>query len=484
MALLAGVIPLRVNRGNLSQAPLACTVKIHYLERHLNLLSPRMSPNAVDTLIHARWIIPVEPEHTVLDHHSLAIRDGRIVGLLPAQQARQQYSANEVIELNHHALLPGFVNAHTHAAMSLFRGLADDLPLMDWLTKHIWPAEGRWVSAEFVRDGAQLAVAEMLKSGTTCFSDMYFFPEATAQVAREAGIRAVIGLILIDFPPAYAQTPDEYIDKGLRLFDALRHESHITAAFAPHAPYSVSDGPLGRIRTVNSELNLPMHMHVHETAHEVDEAVSKTGQRPLARLDALDLVDPSLVAVHMTQLNDGEIARLGEVHAHVVHCPESNLKLASGFCPVHKLLQAGVNVAIGTDGAASNNDLDMLDELRMAALLAKAVSGEATAVPAHTALRMATLNGARALGLEAETGSLTPGKAADLTAIDLSALSSQPVYDPASQIVYAASREQITDVWVAGRRLLANRVLTTLDETAILLRAREWRDKIQASDGN
>jgi 5-methylthioadenosine/S-adenosylhomocysteine deaminase len=353
---------------------------------------------------------------------------------------------------------------------------------MEWLTKHIWPAEGRWVSAEFVRDGTQLAIAEMLKSGTTCFSDMYFFPEAAAQVAREAGMRAVIGLILIDFPTAYAQTPDEYVDKGLRLHDALRHESHVTTAFAPHAPYSVSDGPLARIRTVNSELNLPLHMHVHETAHEVDEAVAKTGKRPLARLDGLDLLDPSLVAVHMTQLDDAEIARLAEVHANVVHCPESNLKLASGFCPVHKLLQAGVNVALGTDGAASNNDLDMLDELRMAALLAKAVSGEATALPAHTALRLATLNGARALGLEAETGSLQPGKAGDLAAIDLSWLSNQPVYDPVSQIVYTASREQISDVWVAGRRLLANRVLTTLDEAAILGRAREWRDKIQAAD--
>jgi len=441
-----------------------------------------MSPTSVDSLIHARWVIPVEPESTVLDHHAIAIRDGRIVDILPNADARMRYTAEDTVELPEHAVLPGFVNAHTHAAMSLFRGLADDLPLMDWLTNHIWPAEARWVSAEFVRDGTQLAVAEMLRSGTTCFNDMYFFPEATAQVAREAGIRAVIGLILIDFPTAYAQTADEYIDKGLRLYDALRHESHITTAFAPHAPYSVSDGPLSRIRTVNSELNLPLHMHVHETAHEVDEAVSRTGTRPLARLDALDLVDPLLVAVHMTQLTDSEIVRLAELRAHVVHCPESNLKLASGFCPVHRLLQAGVNVALGTDGAASNNDLDMLDELRMAALLAKAVSGEATAVPAHMALRMATLNGARALGLESETGSLLPGKAADLTAIDLSTLSSQPVYDPVSQVVYSASREQITDTWVAGRRLMASRKLTTLDESAIAQRAREWRDKILASD--
>jgi len=437
-----------------------------------------MPPTPVDTLIHARWIVPVEPAQAVLDGHSVAIRDGRILELLPTAQADERFQANDTIRLPNHVLIPGLINAHTHAAMSLFRGLADDLPLMEWLQNHVWPAEAKWVGAEFVRDGTQLAIAEMLKGGTTCFNDMYFFPEATAQAAREAGMRAVIGLILIDFPTAYARTPDEYIDKGLRLHDQLRHESLITTAFAPHAPYSVSDGPLARVLTVNSELNLPLHMHVHETAHEVDEALAKTGRRPLARLDALDLIDPALVAVHMTQLTDAEIARLAEVRANVVHCPESNLKLASGFCPVHKLLQAGVNVALGTDGAASNNDLDMLSEMRTAALLAKAVSGEATAVPAHTALAMATLNGARALGLETETGSLLPGKAADLAAIDLSALASQPVYDPVSQLVYTASREQVTDVWVAGRRLLANRALTTLDQAAILERARTWRDRV------
>jgi len=368
--------------------------------------------------------------------------------------------------------------------MSLFRGLSDDLPLMDWLTQHIWPAEAKWVNAEFVRDGVRLAAAEMLKGGTTCLNDMYFFPEDAAAVLREAGLRACLGLILIDFPTSYAQTPEEYFELGLKLHDKLRHDPLLSTAFAPHAPYSVSDGPLARVRTVNNELNLPVHMHVHETAREVIEAVAKTGMRPLARLDALDLLGPGLVAVHMTQLNDAEIARLAEAGASVVHCPESNLKLASGFCPVHKLLSAGINVALGTDGAASNNDLDMLGELRTAALLAKAVSGDATAVPAHTALRMATLNGARAMGLDAEIGSLLPGKAADITAIDLSALSSQPVYDPVSQIVYTACREQVTDVWVAGKRLLANRALTTLDEAAILRRAQDWRDKIQGSDSH
>jgi 5-methylthioadenosine/S-adenosylhomocysteine deaminase len=441
------------------------------------------TPQAVDTLLHARWVIPVEPDLTCLEHTSLALRAGRIVDILPSAAARLRYTANETIELPNHALVPGLVNAHTHAAMGLFRGLADDLPLMDWLTQHMWPAEARWVSPEFVRDGVRLAAAEMLKSGTTCLNDMYFFPEDAAAVLRETGMRACLGLILIDFPTAYAQTADEYFEKGLKLHDSLRHDPLLSTAFAPHAPYSVSDGPLAKIRTVNNELNLPVHMHVHETAHEVDEAVAKTGKRPLARLDALDLLGPTLMAVHMTQLNLDEIARLAEVGASVVHCPESNLKLASGFCPVHALLTAGVNVALGTDGAASNNDLDMLGELRTAALLAKAVSGNATAVPAHIALRMATLNGAKAMGLDAEIGSLRPGKAADITAIDLAALPSQPIYDPVSQIVYTAGREQVTDVWVAGRRLLANRVLTTLDEETVLSRAHGWRDKIQDRNG-
>jgi 5-methylthioadenosine/S-adenosylhomocysteine deaminase len=432
----------------------------------------------VDTLIHAGWVIPVEPAGQSLARHSLAIRDGRLVAILPTDEATRRYRAPETLHLPTHALIPGFINAHTHAAMSLFRGLADDLPLMDWLTQHIWPAEGRWVSPEFVHDGTRLAVAEMLKSGTTCFSDMYFFPEETAHAAREAGMRAVIGLIMIDFPTPYAQSADEYFDKGLRLFDTLRHQPLLSAAFAPHAPYSVSDAPFARLRTVNNELNLPLHIHVHETAHEVDESVAKHGRRPIARLQQLDLVDSRMVAVHMTQLTDDEIALFAGERAHVVHCPESNLKLASGFCPAAKLIAAGVNVALGTDGAASNNDLDMLGELHTAALLAKAVAGDATALPAHQALAMATLNGARALGLDAETGSLTAGKAADITAIDLGALASQPVYDPVSQIVYTATRDQVTDVWVAGRQLLKDRQLTSLDEEAIRRRAQEWRGRI------
>ncbi|BAU48631.1 N-ethylammeline chlorohydrolase [Sulfurifustis variabilis] len=433
----------------------------------------------VDTLIHARWIIPIEPAGRVHRDHALAVRGGRIVDLLPSPEAEQRYRASDTLHFPQHALLPGFVNAHTHAAMSLFRGLADDIPLMTWLNEHVWPAEAKWVTPEFVREGTELAVAEMLASGTTCFNDMYFFAEDTARVCLSAGMRAVVGLIVLDFPTAYAQTADEYLHKGLAVHDGLRAAELVTTAFAPHAPYTVSDAPLQRLRTVNDELNLPVHMHVHETAHEVANAVEATGRRPLARLAELGLIGPSLAAVHMTQLSAGEIGMLAGSGASVVHCPSSNLKLASGFCPVHALLTAGVNVAIGTDGAASNNDLDMLEELRLAALLAKGVAGEATAVPAHTALRMATLNGAKALGLDDRIGSLERGKQADLVAIDLSHLPSEPVYDPASQIVYTASRAQVSDVWVHGRRLLKNRQLTTLDERAALQKARAWRDKIK-----
>ncbi|HEY9151061.1 MAG TPA: TRZ/ATZ family hydrolase [Gammaproteobacteria bacterium] len=436
----------------------------------------------IDSLLHARWIVPVEPDGLVLHHHSLAIHEGRILELLPTADAEQRYRARAVSHLPEHLLIPGLVNAHTHAAMSLLRGLADDLHLMDWLQHHIWPAETRWVNEEFVHDGTQLAIAEMLRGGTTCFNDMYFFPDVTARVSAACGMRATVGLILIDFPTAWADNADEYLAKGLALHDEYRNDPLIGTAFAPHAPYTVSDAPLQRVRVLADELDIPVHMHMHETAYEVREAVTATGQRPLARLQALDLLSPSLLAVHMTQLEKDEIQALADAGAQVVHCPESNLKLASGFCPVQELDQAGVIVALGTDGAASNNDLDMLGEMRTAALLAKAVAGDASALPAHRVLRMATLHGAMALGRGAEIGSLEAGKWADVTAVRLDELETQPLYDPISQLIYSASRHQVSDVWVAGRHLLRERVLTTLDEDAILRNVRAWQRDIAASD--
>jgi len=432
----------------------------------------------IDSLIHARWIIPVQPDGVVLEHHSIAVQDGRILDILPQREASTRYQADKVIERGEHALIPGLVNAHTHAAMSLLRGLADDLPLMDWLSHHIWPAETQWVSDEFVRDGSLLAMAEMLRGGTTCFNDMYFFPEVTARAATEVGMRACIGLIVIDFPSAWAGSADEYLDKGLALHDELRNHPLLRTAFAPHAPYTVSDAPLERIRVLADELDLPVHMHVHETVAEVEQSQAQFGVRPLERLARLGLVSPSLLAVHMTQLLDAEHAHLASSGAHVLHCPESNLKLASGFCPVHKLLSAGVNVALGTDGAASNNDLDMFGEMRTAALLAKAVANDASALPAAQALRMATLNGARALGLGDETGSLEKGKAADIVAVRLDDIECQPFYNVISQLVYATGRDKVSDVWVAGRQLLKERELLTVDATAVLARAQVWRNRI------
>ncbi|MFN2348157.1 MAG: TRZ/ATZ family hydrolase [Thioalkalivibrio sp.] len=435
----------------------------------------------IDTLIKARWIIPVEPRDTVLEHHALAIRAGRIVDLLPTRDADARYQAATVHDLPDHALIPGLVNTHTHAAMSLMRGLADDLPLMEWLKGHIWPAEGRWVGAEYVEDGTQLAMAEMLRGGITCFNDMYFFPEIAAHAATRAGMRASLGLIVIDFPTAWANNADEYIAKGLDLYDRHRNEALLSFCFAPHAPYTVSDEPLKRIRILANELDLPVHMHVHETAHEVQESMARYGLRPLERLAQLGLVGPNLLAVHMTQLEAAEIAHLAEAGAHVLHCPESNLKLASGFCPVQKLLDAGVNVCLGTDGAASNNDLDLMGEMRTAALLAKGVAGDAAALPAGAALRMATLNGARALGLGEEIGSLEPGKAADVVAVYLGDIESQPVYHPLSHLVYASGRHQVSHVWVAGKALLRDRELTTLDLDAIRARAALWQERLSSN---
>src|SRR5690625_396095 len=417
----------------------------------------------VDTIIHPRWLVPVQPAGEVLEEHALAIHQGRIAGVLPRAEAATAWEAGETLELPDHALLPGLINAHTHSAMSLMRGLADDLPLMTWLEEHIWPVESQFVSPRFVEDGTRLAIAEMLRGGTTCFQDMYFFPDVTARIAAESGIRACIGLILLDSPTQWAANATEYLDKGRAVHDDYRNHPLISTAFAPHAPYTVSDEPLKRMRTIADELGVPVHMHVHETAFEIKEALKSGGQRPLARLHDLGLLTPDFMAVHMTQLEDDEIELCAHTGASVIHCPESNLKLASGFCPVAKLHEAGVNVALGTDGAASNNDLDMFGELRTAALLGKAVTGDASAIPAADALEMATLGGARALGMEDETGSLEGGKWADLCAVDLSRTEAQPIYNVISQLVYTTSREQVSDVWAAGRHVLAGRNLTTVD---------------------
>ena len=435
-----------------------------------------MPANRPDLIISPSWVIPVVPQGTVLENHSVLIAQGRILDILPS--GAQEYPEAKHVRLPGQALIPGLINAHTHAAMNLLRGIADDIPLMEWLEQHIWPLEGQFVDEHYCRIGVRHAIAEMLRGGVTCFNDMYFFPEATASEASAAGIRAQLGMMMLDFPSAYGQGPQEYFDKGLALHDAWHGDSLISTCFAPHAPYTVSDAPLQRCRVLADELNLSVHMHVHETAGEVASALEQNGQRPLQRLEKLGLLNDRLMAVHMTQLNDEEIAQLSESGAHVIHCPESNLKLASGFCPVHALIQAGVNVALGTDGAASNNDLDMFGEMRTAAMLAKAVAQRADAVNAAQALSMATINGAKALGLGDQTGSIEPGKWADLCAVDLSGLEQQPLYNPLSQIVYASSRTQVTHTWVAGRCLLRERKLTTINTDELQEQVAQYQEKI------
>lgn len=436
----------------------------------------------VETLITARWIIPVEPADTVLNHHAIAIgQQGIIRDILPAFEAKQRYQPQQIISLDDHVLIPGLVNLHTHAAMTLMRGLADDLPLMEWLNRHIWPAENQHANAQFVLDGTQLACAEMIKGGITCFNDMYFFPQSSAEAAIDAGLRAAIGMVVIDFPTSYASDIEDYLAKGLALRDKYQHHPLLSFCFAPHAPYTVSDEAFNRILTYAEQLNVPVHTHLHETQDEIRISLESFGIRPIERMQRLGLLSPNFIGAHMIHLNDREIQFLHQYDCKVAHCPSSNMKLASGFAPVTTLLDHGIGVGIGTDGAASNNRLDMFEEMRLTALLAKATCGRADALPAQQAIRMATLNGAQALGLGEITGSLTIGKAADITAVNFASLNLTPCYDPASHLVYTASREQVSHVWVNGKMLLQNGGLVTLDPSELQYRAAFWQERIANS---
>lgn len=432
-----------------------------------------------DTLIHAAWVAPVEPAGVLLERHSVAVRDGRIAALLPTDEVPGAWGAREEVRLDRHLLIPGLVNLHGHAAMAMLRGIADDLPLMAWLKDHVWPAEARHVGDEFVHDGSLLAAAEMLRGGITCFNDMYFFPEATARAALRAGIRAALGMIAVEFPSAWAPDAAGYLHKGLAMRDAYRGEELLSFCLAPHAPYTVADATLSRIATLSEEIDAPIHIHVHETADEIAQGLAAHGTRPLERLRRLGIVGPRLIAVHAVHLEEAEIELLAREGASVAHCPSSNLKLASGIAPVAACLARGVNVGLGTDGAASNNRLDILGEMRMAALLAKGASGDARAVGAHEALRLATLDGARALGLESRIGSIVPGKSADLAAVELSSPETLPCFDPVSDLVYAAGREHVTHVWVAGEARLAGRRLAGVDEDELRAKAAWWRQRIR-----
>ncbi len=435
-----------------------------------------------DRIIAARWIIPVEPVATVLEHHSVVVSQGRIADILPTAQADQRYRSRQRLVLDGHALIPGLINLHTHAAMSLMRGLADDRALMDWLNHHIWPVETRLVSHEFVHDGTLLACAEMLRGGVTCFNDMYFFPEAAAQAALQAHMRAAIGMIVVEFPSPYAADAADYLSKGIAMRDQLREEPLLSFCIAPHAPFTVSDATFDRVAVYAGKLDVPVHIHLHETANEIHESLAAHQLRPMHRLQKHGLLGPGLIAVHAVHLTEDEIALLAEYGCHIAHCPSSNLKLASGIAPAAQLHRSGINIGLGTDGAASNNRLDIFSEMRLAALLAKGATDDATALPAHTVLEMATLNAARALGLDNRIGSLAKGKLADMTAVNLAAPELAPCYDPLSHLVYAAGREHVTHVWVNGEPVVENGTLTRLDAAELAARANYWKEKIGGLD--
>ena len=437
-------------------------------------------PVPVDLRIDAGWIIPVEP-FGVLTDHALIVDQGRIVALLPVDAADDAFAPRTTHEFPAHALIPGLVNAHTHTAMTLMRGVADDLPLKAWLEEHIWPLEARFVAPEFVYDGTLLGAAEMLRGGVTCCNDMYFYPDAAARAYETAGMRAMLGVPVLEFPTPYASDAETCLQKGLAARDAFKHAPLLSFSLAPHAPYTVSDASWEKIVMYARQLDLPIQTHLAETRHEVEEALTTTGVTPLARLDRLGATGPAFIAIHAVHLEPADLARLKAQHCHVVHCPASNMKLGSGIAAVTEMLRQGINVALGTDGAASNNRLDILGEMRLASLLAKVASGNPASMPAAVALRMATLNGAVALGLEAQTGSLEPGKQADLVAIDLSGIGASPMYDAVSHLAHAVGRECVTDVWVGGERVVADRLLTTIDEAALLARTRAWQQQLTSN---
>ncbi|MEM8547204.1 MAG: TRZ/ATZ family hydrolase, partial [Pseudomonadota bacterium] len=433
------------------------------------------------TLILAGWVAPVSQEQQLIENAAVAVHDGRIAAIGPADAVAPHWTAKHTVNRPDCLLIPGFVNAHTHAAMTLLRGVGDDLPLATWLNEKIWPLEGQFVSEDMVRDGSRLAVMEQIRGGVTCFNDMYFCPDTVAHVASEARMRVAVGLIVLDFPTMWAADATEYLARAQAVHDQLAGNALVTTQFAPHAPYTVSAETLARVRTLADQLDLRVHTHLHETAAEVANHLGEHGQRPFAHLDEIGLVNGNLLAAHMTQMQPDELERAGASGMSIVHCPESNLKLASGIAPVADMLAAGINVALGTDGAASNNNLDMIGEMRTAALLSKVTTGDATALPAHQALRMATYNGAMALGIEDVTGSLELGKWADMTCIDLTAPHLTPCYDPVSALVYSAQPADVRDVWVAGRAVLTDKTLTTIDSEATLARAQEWRTRIHAA---
>jgi len=433
----------------------------------------------VDLVIEARWLCPIVPKNTLLEYQSVVIQSGKIVDICATSSASELYQANDVVQLTEHVLIPGLINLHTHAAMSLMRGMADDLPLMAWLNEHIWPAEQVVLSDQYVQDASLLACAEMLSGGITCFNDMYFYPQATSIAASQAGIRANLGLVVLEFPTAYATDAADYLQKGFDAHDSWRGNPLISTSIAPHAPYTVSNQTFETVLTYAEQLGLGIHTHLHETRDEIVQSQTQFGLRPLQRFAQLGLLSPNFVAAHGVHLLDSEIDMLAEFGCHIAHCPSSNLKLASGIAPVSKLLAKGVNVGLGTDGAASNNRLDIFAEMRLSALLAKGMSEDATVIPAHQALEMATMNAAKAIGLEDRIGSIEIGKLADLTAVKLNEPILNPCYDPVSHLVYTCGREHVSHTWVAGELRYSNGLYANIEPLELKEIINTWQPKLQ-----
>lgn len=430
-------------------------------------------------IISASWIFTSNSEGQLLSDYSIVIENNKIIDLVPQDKVFDEYEANDIYQLTDHILIPGLINTHTHAAMSLFKGFADDLPLQDWLNDYIWPAEKEFINSSFVKDGSILALSEMIKSGVTTFNDMYFFPDATAEAVKELGVRSNIGLVVLDFPTNYATDPEDYLLKGFEFRDKWRNEELITTSIAPHAPYSVSDEAFTLINTYSEELSMNIHTHLHETQWEIEDSIEKYGITPVQRLNNLGIIGPSLMAVHCVHLNDQDMATLAKNKVSIVHNPSSNMKLGSGIADIAKMLKQNLNISLGTDSSASNNRLDMMEEMRLAALLIKGSTKSPELFSANEAIKMATINGAKALGLESIIGSIEKNKKADLVAIDLNSIENQPIYNPLTTLVYSSSRSDVSYVWIDGEIKLKDKKLVKIDEKRIIQLAKKWQRKLK-----
>lgn len=437
----------------------------------------------VDLLVRNGTLVTVDAQHRVIPAGAVALAAGRIVAVGPEAEVARAYRGREVLDADGGLILPGLVNAHTHAAMALFRGIADDLRLMDWLRNYIFPAEARNVSADFVRAGTRLAALEMILSGTTTFVDMYYFEDQVAEAAREAGLRVVAGESIIDVPGGAPdnKTPSQALAYAQAFLERWKGDPLVVPAVAPHSTYLLSPELLKATRALADRYGAPILIHLSESSDEQKLIRERYGKTPTEHLRDLGVLRKGLVGAHGVWLTASDRAILKEAGAGVAHCPESNMKLASGTAPVREMLAEGVRLGIGTDGAASNNDLDMFEETLAASLLAKHASGDPTAAPAGAVLELATLGGARALGMEDRIGSLEIGKRGDLVLVGLDSPRLHPLYDPISHLVYAAKGSDVRHVVVEGRVVMRDRKVLTLDQAAVVAEAERLRTKILES---